>query len=383
MIVSRLILRNWRNFQKVDVHLQQRVFLVGPNASGKSNLLDAFRFLRDIAKPGGGLQKAVADRRGVSRIRCLSARRSPHVEIEVHLSPDVESPNEWIYAIAFDQERGGKHQTHLVHEKVWRDGSLKLDRPDNNDKQDKQRLTQTSLEQINANVEFREIAEFSERISYMHLVPQLLRHPESFPGLEMPGDPFGRRFLESLAKVNRRTREFRLKKIEDALKTVVPQLTSLNFVKDKATGEPHLEVRYKHWRPKAGKQREDQFSDGTLRLIGLLWSLLDGDSLLLLEEPELSLHPEVVKKLAPMIYTLQRHSRRQVILSTHSPDLLSDEGIGPEEVLMLNPTTEGTEVSLASDIEQVKGLLKYGKLPVGDVVLSYTAPQKPLSYWIL
>ncbi|MDD9857444.1 MAG: AAA family ATPase, partial [Gammaproteobacteria bacterium] len=59
MIVSRLTLKNWRNFREADVPLRERQFIVGPNASGKSNLLDVFRFLRDIAKPdGGGLQKA-------------------------------------------------------------------------------------------------------------------------------------------------------------------------------------------------------------------------------------------------------------------------------------------------------------------------------------
>ena len=60
MIVSSIKLKNWKNFQNVDVKLKERVFVVGPNASGKSNFLDVFRFLRDIAKPGGGLQKAVA-----------------------------------------------------------------------------------------------------------------------------------------------------------------------------------------------------------------------------------------------------------------------------------------------------------------------------------
>ena len=41
-------LENWRNFTQVQVDLQRRVFLVGPNASGKSNLLDVFRFLHDL-----------------------------------------------------------------------------------------------------------------------------------------------------------------------------------------------------------------------------------------------------------------------------------------------------------------------------------------------
>jgi predicted ATPase len=60
------------------------------------------------------------------------------------------------------------------------------------------------------------------------------------------------------------------------------------------TGQPHLKALYEHHRPKAGWQGEEQFSDGTLRLIGLLWSLLEGDSLLLLEEPELSLNQAVL-----------------------------------------------------------------------------------------
>ena len=78
MIVTRMRVKNWRNFKEFDVRLQERQFIVGPNASGKSNLLDVFRFLRDIAKSdGGGLQKAVNDRGGVSKLRCLAARKDP------------------------------------------------------------------------------------------------------------------------------------------------------------------------------------------------------------------------------------------------------------------------------------------------------------------
>ncbi len=75
------------------------------------------------------------------------------------------------------------------------------------------------------------------------------------------------------------------KKIAQALKKIVPQLKELKFYRDNATGRPHLEARCDIWRKDAGWQREALFSDGTLRLIGLLWSLLDGNSLLLLEEP--------------------------------------------------------------------------------------------------
>ena len=54
MLITRLRLKNWRNFKKVDISLRERVYVVGPNASGKSNLLDVLRFLREVAKPEGG-----------------------------------------------------------------------------------------------------------------------------------------------------------------------------------------------------------------------------------------------------------------------------------------------------------------------------------------
>ncbi|MER2563574.1 MAG: AAA family ATPase, partial [Myxococcaceae bacterium] len=43
MLIRLLELRNWRNFRDARVEFQPRTFIIGPNASGKSNLLDAIR----------------------------------------------------------------------------------------------------------------------------------------------------------------------------------------------------------------------------------------------------------------------------------------------------------------------------------------------------
>ena len=169
-----------------------------------------------------------------------------------------------------------------------------------------------------------------------------------------------------------RTRRARLKKIEKALQKLVPQFKELLDTKDD-NGVPHLEAVYEHGRAREARQREDQFSDGTLRLIGLFWSLLEGKFLLLLEEPELSLHTSIVKKLASILQRLQSPEKRQVILSTHSTDLLSDKGIGGEEVLLLNPTKEGTQIHKMSDIEEVRLLIEGGS-SIADIILPYTEP---------
>ncbi len=381
MIISRIILKNWRNFQNVDVELGNRAFVVGANASGKSNFLDAIRFLRDIAKPGGGLETAVRDRGWVSKIRSLAARSNSNVEIEVHLSSsaDQEKPD-WKYAVSFNgvskfekSQRVSKPK--LVFEKVWKNDALILDRPNKQDKDDPELLTQTHLQQISLNPKFRVVADFLVSITYLHLVPQILRHPTAFSGSGLPDDPYGHDLLEQIARTPERTQKRFLERIEGALKLAVPQLKELTISKD-AMGIPHLEAKYEHWRPRGAKQREDQFSDGTLRMIGLLWALLQADSVLLLEEPELSLHASIVDKLPALIHRLTQNSKRkrQVILTTHSSDLLSERGIDGGEIIVLLPNKEGTQVKRATSIKEIKHELESG-FNVAEVIKPRTEPR--------
>ncbi len=374
MIVTHLTAKNWRNFRRINVALRERQFVVGPNASGKSNFLDIFRFLRDIAKPeGGGLQKALKDRGGVPKLRSLAARNDPEIGVEVSLADAPEVAPVWRYALGIKQETRGLRQPYVSYERVWHKGTQMLDRPNPADEEDRARLTQTFLEQIGANGEFRDIARFFQQVTYLHLVPQLLRHADVIQGRIVEDDPFGQGFLERVAKAPEKTRKARLRTIEGALKIAVSQLQQLRFTRDVDTGRPHLQALYSHWRPNAGWQREDQFSDGTLRLIGLLWSLLEGDSLLLLEEPELSLNSGIVAQVASLIFRLQRPRKRQVIISTHSDALLTERGIDGREVLLLTPEPEGTEVAVASDVAEVRALLESG-FSVAEAVLPKTKP---------
>jgi len=180
---------------------------------------------------------------------------------------------------------------------------------------------------VNVNREFRIVADFLSTVRYMHIVPQLVREPERSVG--RVNDPFGGDFLELIARTPKRTRESRLRGIVAALKVAVPQLQELH---PDARGVPHLRGRYQHWRPHGAWQTEEHFSDGTLRLLGLLWAVTESSGPLLLEEPELSLHPEVVRHIPQMFGQLQRRTGRQVIVSSHSPEILNDSGIGNDEV---------------------------------------------------
>ena len=283
-----------------DVELQRRAFLVGPNASGKSNLLDAFRFLYDIAAVGGGFQEAVRRRGGVSGIRALSARRYSDVGIHVTVGNDEEE-SLWEYRIRFAQDN--IRRPYIKDETVLHNGKTLLNRPNADDESDQQRKSQTYLEQVNVNREFRDLVDFLGSVRYRHIVPQLMRDPERSIGRE--NDPFGGDFLDQLARTQARTLRSRLRRITEALQVAVPQLQELELWRDDR-GTPHLRGRYEHWRYQGAWQNEQDLSDGTLRLLGFLWSVIEGGGPLLLEEPELSLHPEVVRHLPQLIARAQR-----------------------------------------------------------------------------
>ncbi|MBI4803404.1 MAG: AAA family ATPase [Elusimicrobia bacterium] len=363
-------MENWRNFLATDVQLQSRAFLVGPNASGKSNFLDVFRFLHDIVAVGGGFQQAVIKRGGVSRLRCLSARRYPDVVIHVQLGNNGQSP-QWQYELHFSQDN--RQRPVVKKEKITRQGSILFDRPLEEDKKDPERLTQTYLQQMNVNQEFRDIADFFESVHYLHIVPQLVREPNR--SLGQKNDPYGGDFLEQVARTPEKTQKARLRRIGNALSVAVPQLVKIELIRDPATGVPHLRGKYEHWRPRGAWQQEDQFSDGTLRLMGLLWAALDGSGPLLLEEPELSLHPEVVRVLPQVFARIQRRLNRQILISTHSSDLLRDDGIGLDETLLLQPSRNGTMVRSADNSEEIKQLLN-GGLTIAEAVIPMTRPKE-------
>jgi predicted ATPase len=380
--ISRIKIKNWRNFRGAEVlNISDIVYLLGPNAAGKSNFLDVMRFLRDLGKSkGGGLQEAVESRGGISKIRCLHARQDTEVLIDIDVVDDDASVG-WNYIVGFNIPSTGfekKRRPYITQEIVNRIGmngekTNLLTRPNKEDNRDEVQRQQTYLEQINTNKEFRFLVEFFGSITYYHLVPQLLKFGDEISGRTLEDDPFGQEFLLRVSATQERTRNSRLKKIEKALRSVVPQMEDLKFLKDAITGRPHLEIKFKHHRPRGARQREDQFSDGTLRLIALFWLLQEtGDAPLLLEEPELSLNEEVVRQLSYLIDTLKRRklpgSGRQVFITTHSYALLSNPGIDADGIIVIEPSDDGSKTRKVNDAEQAA--LSAGLSPA-EVVLPH------------
>ena len=352
---QRLRLENWKNFTRVDIPLESRVFLAGPNAAGKSNLLDALRFLHDLVRPGGGLAEAAGARHGIGKLRCLAARQSSDVAIAAQIGT-AEEPGLWEYELHLSE--GERRRAVITRERAARGGEDLWQRPDADDERDPERLTQTYLEQINVNREVREIADLFRSIRYLHPAPQLVRDPDRYAPRR--DDPYGGDFLERVAQAPQNIRTARLHRILEVLQAAMPQLQELEFYRDEVRGTPHLRGKYRHWRPQGAWQNEDQFSDGTLRLLGILWAALEDSGPLLVEEPEVGLHAGVVALIPKMLAAMLHRTGRQVLLTTHAEALLRDEGIALNEVLVLIPEAEGTAVRAADSLRQVADLLDSG-----------------------
>lgn len=368
--LQSILLQNWKNFRSAEMQFRDITVIIGPNASGKSNILDSLRFLRQIAEVGGGLQDAVSDRGGVSAIRSLAARKQPEISLEAKFSSDDDLI--WTYKLVIRQNN---QRVPLVFEETVTKGGVKiLERPLKEDRQDEARLSQTHLEQINANQEFREIADYLQSVKYLHVIPQLVREPERYGSRSArKNDEFGQDFLESIATTQARVRDSRLKRIQKALQVAVPQLTELELERDNL-GVPHLKGRFVHWRPNAGWQKESQFSDGTLRLIGLLWATLDGQGPLLLEEPELSLHSNLITHLPEMFLRLIKGRRRQIILTTHARELLESPAVDISDIYLIRAASEGSELVRASEIDDIT-IMNDADIPIGDVLVGKAAPE--------
>lgn len=377
MIISYVSLHNWKNFQNCSVALTERCFLVGANATGKSNFLDALRFLRDIVKKGGGLQTAVESRGGITKIRCLAARSRTDVGIEVTLREGADTPDKWRYTLNFKHTGGGfrDNEVTVQRECVWllSENRCLLDRTESSENETEDTLKYTHLEQAVASQQFLELKNALADIEYLNIVPQMVRE-SSLTSEAKKEDYYGRNFLSELGKLNEVTRNSYLRKVNEVLKCAVPQLDNLSFVKDDK-GFCHLEAKYVHWRAQGCKQTEVQFSDGTLRLIGLLFSILAGRGIALLEEPEINLHPGVVAQLPEFIARMQRYKQRQVIVTTHSYDILANEGIDEAEVVLLLNSDEGTVAKTVDGIEEIREVLDAG-LSMADAVLPMTRPDK-------
>ena len=336
--ITRVVLKNYKSIAACDVQLQPLTFLVGRNGAGKSNFLDALRFVADALN--SSLDHAVRDRGGINNVRRRSRGHPNHFSIRLEFALPEGSTGHYAFQIRTRSPGGYEVQT-----EECRIENKPCFTSEDYFHVESGTVTDTSVEVapaaapdrlylVNASglPEFRPVYEAFSRMGFYNLNPDKIRDLQA----PDPGDVL-LRDGSNLTSVFTKLSPIVKKDTEEYLSTVVPGIhtvdvkgfgpkETLEFRQDVA-GDTH------RWRFLA-----NNMSDGTLRVLGILVALFQGDNdaqkrvtLVGIEEPETTLHPGAVAVLLDGLRDAAH--RTQVIITTHSPELLDDKHLDVNSIL--------------------------------------------------
>ena len=345
--LTRLRLRHYRSIAGCDVDLGALNFLVGPNGAGKSNVLDALRLTSQALNEN--LDNALRDRGGVAEVRRRSAGHPTHFGIEINFS-FAGGYGEYKFQIGATKG-GGFAVTHEecslkslelstsdAYFKV-RDGEV-IAGSEILPKLTSDRLALAAVSGFDA---FRPAFDGLAAIVIYNLNPDAMRTlNRSDPVRLLRRD--GANIASVLARLKREQPEAKAE-IERYLGRIVEGVRKVE--RKGLDAYETIEV----WQ-QVGKSKDPwkfaatSMSDGTLRALGVLVALFDasGDSSapIGIEEPEVALHPAAAGLLLDALRDAAAH--RQVLVTSHSPDLLDNRSITESEVIAVRSIDGATVV---------------------------------------
>jgi len=350
--ITRVRLKNFKSIASCDVALRPLTFLVGPNGSGKSNFLDALRLVRDGLR--FSLDHAMRERGGVKEIRRRSAGHPTHFEIDLCFR--LPGGQDGRYRFRIGAPALGEYE--VQSESLEVDAAEGLGRSffkvqrgevveSSVDAPPAASLDRLYLVNASGMRELRPVYDALSRMGFYNLNPDSIRDlqdPDSGELLARDGS--------NLAAVYKRLEHddrARVDRIEEYLARVVPGVSG---VEAKSLGHKEtLEFRQavtgaaNPWRFPA-----TSVSDGTLRALGVLVALFQfsngqrkGASLVGIEEPEAALHPAAAGVLLGALR--EASETTQVLVTSHSPDLLDDENIATDSLLAVSANAGATQIA--------------------------------------
>ena len=420
MKLTHIAITNWRNFAHIEFEMSSRLFVVGPNSSGKTNLLAALRFLSDVARRG--LVAASEDLGGPSRyIHAGADSVSFSVSADVdtrHITYDLSlrkvrviddfslgrmrlhPSNKGIPEDLLEAEQPRILQP-LVEAKPrsfswetllqlpvadppdgWEEGEVDTEFPEDDCirvEDEKLTVDGEEITDVQGAGNSSTIRTMLAGIRYIHPNPKkMLERADRY-------DPdHGTGFFQHAGRFSDQQLDAVVDRIRPIMAAVVPEVPNLSYQR-MGLGTEIVFYSDTPVRGASGVYSHEQFSEGTLRLLGLLFDLatLPRDtSVVLIEEPETFLQASVVRSLPSLLAEVAMNRDVQMIISTHSPELIDSELVLPSQVLMLrsdNGETTGQLLSESND-PRIKAVVSAG-LPKSQGIDAVNGRTIPLGTW--
>lgn len=380
VFIRRVVLRNYKSIGHCDVRLLPLTYLVGHNGAGKSNFLDAMHFVRDAL--ASSLDSAVNERGGLNEVRRRSSGHPTHFGIRLEFQ--LKDGREGWYAFDIGAMASGGYE--VQHEECVIDGigkgpffRISKGKLHNSSEPTFPAVTADRLALVAASglTVFRPVFDALTAMGFYNLNPKLMRE------LQKPQDgrllkPVGENIASVIGHLERVAPD-RVNIIREYLQSVAPMVHGMER---KAIGPMEtLEFRQEMAGAKSPwKFLAQNMSDGTLRALGVMTALLQSNvdyspTLIGIEEPETALHPAASTALREVLVYAANHT--QVLVTSHSPDLLDDRKIDANSILSV--VSEGGETKIAPLDNASRQVLRDHLFSAGELMrMNQLAPDRKI-----
>ncbi len=354
--VNKIHVEGFRRLNNIEITMRPLMVLIGANGVGKTSFLDAMSLLS--ASAAGRLNETLNDLGGITEV-CTRGKEkviSLHAEMDspgdvplkYHLEIQASGQSYGIKEERLTQRREGPTKDPFKHiESRYNDITYygiddgKLVRPEW-----EHSPLESSLSQVPKLFKHpEELRRTLSSVTQYHVLDVSPRAPVRLPQQMKPAQLPGANgedlipFLYNLRESNRDRYEM----IEDALRIAFPGFEYLSFPPS-AAGMLSLTWKDEHFQDPVYSH---QLSEGTLRFLWLI-ALLQSPNLstvTMIDEPEVSLHPELLSLLADLLREAAK--RTQIIVATHSDRLI--RFLEPKEVLVMDTEEQGYAVTEWAD----------------------------------
>lgn len=324
-MITKIRLVNWKSFKDSTLYIDPLTFLIGTNASGKSNVLDAFDFLQRLFSPNYTLDDAIGSIRGGRDWIIRKGEKQFLLEVTVNES-DAE------HSISVGVEKGN-------------DGFKYTKKPNLRSK-------------LN---------------NYLRDIFLLNPNPESMRGFSAISKvllPDGSNIAGVIAAMPENEKE----KFEQTLTQYIRPLPEKDIKRIEAVtvGLTHQDAMlycYEDWNPNQPVDARGM-SDGTLRFAAIVVALLTvkPHSLLIIEEVDNGLHPSRAKELVRVLKAVSNERQVDVLCTTHNPVLMDE--LGNEMIPFISYVKRDSDgnsyIKLLEENERLPKLMAVGR--VGDMM---------------
>jgi predicted ATPase len=351
--ITRVAIQNYKSIAKCRVALSQLTVFVGQNGSGKSNFLDAIL----LASQGlqSTLENAIRERNGINEVRRRSGGHPTHFAISIDLAFSDGTSGHFAFrvgagpqgAFRIQREQASISSNGIADHHYVTDGGEVTSSAGVNGVAAQILPDRFFLTTVSALPGFRPLYEAISNFRAYNIVPSILREPQQIDAGEILLSDGAN--IASVIRRLERDEKPTLERVIAYLREIVPGIESLQH-KELGSRET-LEFRQRMagaayaWRFNASNM-----SDGTLRVLGQLVALLYQPYLRLgtlpgiaIEEPESHVHPGAAAVVADAI--LEASKTKQVIVTTHSPDLLDHPGFESDSLLSFENHDGETRIS--------------------------------------